>query len=256
MKSNKIKLKVDWATHDAASYACKHWHYSQCMPVGKIVKVGVWENDIFIGVVLFSRGANRGLMSQIGLKQIEGCELTRIALNRHHTPVTRIIRIAFLFLKKSSPGMKVCFSFADKEQNHHGGIYQGGNWIYLGETLPADEYIFKGKRWHGRAFRKSNGSHLKYLDKGLQIIKGSQKHRYLYIFDKAFKKEFHKKEYKYPKRGEHESNAPDIQSGEGGVVPTGTHHLNKKNKQNTKVLLPTQKDLNGTSKERIRLQSC
>jgi hypothetical protein len=40
----KADLRIDWATHAAAKYACENWHYSGCMPVGKLVKVGAWES--------------------------------------------------------------------------------------------------------------------------------------------------------------------------------------------------------------------
>ena len=52
----KPKLKVDWATHEAAKHSCVNWHYSKCLPAGKLVKIGAWENSKFIGVVIFSRG--------------------------------------------------------------------------------------------------------------------------------------------------------------------------------------------------------
>ena len=51
------RLKLDWATHEAATYAVEHWHYSHTMPKSKLVKIGVWEDGKFIGVVLFGVGA-------------------------------------------------------------------------------------------------------------------------------------------------------------------------------------------------------
>ena len=75
----KVDLKVDWATHDAAKYACKNWHYSKCLPVGKLVKVGAWEKNQFIGVVLFGRGATPNLGKPYNLNQDECVELVRIA---------------------------------------------------------------------------------------------------------------------------------------------------------------------------------
>lgn len=221
MSKKKVKLHLDWCSHEAAKYACENWHYSKCLPVGKIVKIGVWENDKFIGCILYSRGANKSLMSQIGLQQTEGCELTRVALKNHATPVSKMLAISFKLLKKSNSGLKAVISFADKEQNHHGGIYQASNWLYMGETKPADEYIYNGKRWHGRAFRKSLGSHLNYLNKGLKIIKGSSKHRYLMPLENRHKYEYLLKN-KYPKRVEHESNASGNQSEESGAIPTDT----------------------------------
>ena len=85
----KPTLKIDWATHEAAKYACEKWHYSRSVPVPPLVKIGVWENEKFVGVVIFSRGATPSLLRPFGLKQTEGCELTRIALTKHVTPVSR-----------------------------------------------------------------------------------------------------------------------------------------------------------------------
>jgi len=222
---NKPTLKLDWATHEAAKYACENWHYSKCLPVGKLVKIGVWENDVFKGVIIYSRGANKSLMSQINLNQDEGCELTRVALTNHYHQVSKMLAISFKLLLKSNTKLKAIISFADKEQNHHGGIYQASNWLYMGATSPADEYIYKGKRWHGRAFRKSHGSHLNYIHKGLKIIKGSSKHRYLMpLKNRCIYAKFLSNSY--PKRVEHESNAPSYQEGESGVIPTGTLHNN------------------------------
>src|SRR5688572_32556474 len=92
-------LRLDWATFEAAKFAVMNWHYSKAMPSGKMVKIGVWENEKFIGVILFSMGAQIALVRQYGLTPFEGCELTRIALNRHVTPVTRMVAIALKMLK-------------------------------------------------------------------------------------------------------------------------------------------------------------
>jgi hypothetical protein len=180
----KVDLKLDWASYKAARYACEHWHYSKCVPVGKLVKIGVWENNKFIGVVIFGRGANKDLLKPYGLDQTQGAELVRIALTSHKSTVTRIIKIALKMLKGICPEIKLIISFADPEQGHEGKIYQAGNWIYCGKSNAADEYLYKGKRWHGRAFRKSFGSHKNY---DVEIVKGSSKHRYLMFLDKRVK---------------------------------------------------------------------
>jgi hypothetical protein len=197
---DKVNLKIDWASHEAAKYACLNWHYSKCLPVGKLVKIGAWENDKFIGVVIFGRGANKSLGEPYKLDQTECCELVRIALTNHKTPVSRIMSIAIKLLKNIHKQLKLVISFADAEQNHHGGIYQATNWVYVGKTNSADEYLYKGKRWHGRAFRKSLGSHLNYMNKGLEIIQGSQKHRYLMPLDDNMRKQVQSLAKPYPKR--------------------------------------------------------
>lgn len=197
---DKVNLKIDWASHEAAKYACLNWHYSKCLPVGKLVKIGAWENDKFIGVVIFGRGANKSLGEPYKLDQTECCELVRIALTNHKTPVSRIMSIAIKLLKNIHKQLKLVISFADAEQNHHGGIYQATNWVYVGKTNSADEYLYKGKRWHGRAFRKSFGSHLNYMNKGLEILQGSQKHRYLMPLDDNMRKQVQQLAKPYPKR--------------------------------------------------------
>ena len=196
----KSELKIDWASHEAAKYACENWHYSKCLPVGKLVKIGAWENNKFIGVVIFGRGANKSLGEPYKLEQTECCELVRISLKDHKIPVSRIISIAIKFLKNIHKELRLIISFADTEQNHHGGIYQATNWVYVGKTNSADEYLYKGKRWHGRAFRKSLGSHLNYINQGLEIIKGSQKHRYLMPLDKEMRDKIAPLAKSYPKR--------------------------------------------------------
>ena len=40
--SNKSDLHLNWASHQAALYACQKWHYSKSLPTGKLVKIGVW----------------------------------------------------------------------------------------------------------------------------------------------------------------------------------------------------------------------
>jgi len=140
------ELRLDWATHEAARFACENWHYAGILPTGKLVKVGVWEDGLFKGVVLFSRGASPHLGKQYDLDHTEVCELTRVALRDHDAPVSRIVAVAIRFLKKSNPGLRLVVSFADPGQGHHGGIYQAGNWVYTGRSKSVIEY-FVGGRW-------------------------------------------------------------------------------------------------------------
>lgn len=220
---NKDILKINWASHEAAEYACKHWHYSKCMPVGKIVKIGVWENDAFKGVVLFSRGANNSLLKPYGLEQDAGCELTRIALKKHITPVSRIMKIAFIFIKKACPKLRLIVSFADSKQNHHGGIYQATNWVYVGRTGMQHEYYFKGVWMHRRSASSLRGSIV-----GLVKRKNGFRHRYLMPLDNEMRKQIEHLRKPYPKCVQSIGNdAPDDQSGEGGATPTCTLHLYK-----------------------------
>jgi hypothetical protein len=160
--NSKLEFKIDWASHESAKYACENWHYSKCLPVPPLVKIGVWENKKFIGCVIFSRGASSNLLKPYGLTQVQGCELTRIALNKHVTPVSRIISIAIKFLKKNSPELKLIISFADPNEGHHGGVYQATNWVYSGKSAKSFKYLDK---------MDENGILDKYLKKVLMFNK-------------------------------------------------------------------------------------
>lgn len=219
---SKVDLRIDWATHEAAKYACENWHYSGCLPVGKLVKVGAWESSRFIGVVIFGRGANKSLGEPYGCNQTNSCELVRIALTKHLTPVSRIMTLALKFFKKMNPEMRLVLSFADTEVGHHGGIYQATNWVYGGLTNSADEYIYKGKKWHGRAFRKSHGSHLNFVNKGLEIVKGARKHRYLMPLDSETRQKVLPLSKPYPKRVKQANSGDQLER--GGAAPTYTLH--------------------------------
>ena len=50
-------------SHAAAVYAVKNWHYSENVPKSKLVKFGVWEDEAFIGAVIYGSGANSALVA-------------------------------------------------------------------------------------------------------------------------------------------------------------------------------------------------
>ncbi len=214
-----MSLKLDWCSHEAAKYAVEHWHYSRCIPKSKLAKIGVWENEKFVGAVIFGVGATSDLVKRYNLKPFEGCELVRVALTKHKTPVTRILSISFSIIKKTYPNLRLIVSFADPEQGHIGAIYQAGNWLYNGKSQVSDEYIFKGKRWQGRSFRNSFKGMER--DPRVQIVKGSSKYRYLMPLDAEMRSRIKPLSKPYPKRASSSKvEQPTIQSDEGGAVPT------------------------------------
>jgi len=117
---DKIDFKIDWCNYDAAKYACENWHYTKKIPVNKLVKIGLWENEMFKGVLLFGLGASAQIYKRYKIKQIEMCELVRIALNKHIIQVSQFISVSIRLLKKKCPGLKMIISFADPSQNHSG----------------------------------------------------------------------------------------------------------------------------------------
>jgi hypothetical protein len=194
----KPDLRIDWATHEAARYACENWHYSKCIPKSKLAKFGVWENGKFIGAIVYGVGATSSLVQAYGLKPYEGCELVRIALREHFSPVSKMLAITTRMIKKEFTGLRLLVSFADPEQGHHGGVYQAAGWLFTGNSQASDEYIYKGKRWQGRSFRNN----FKGMEKSplVQIVKGSSKHRYLMPLDNAMRAQIAPLAKPYPKR--------------------------------------------------------
>ena len=204
---SKADLRIGWATHTAAKYACENWHYSRCMPVPPIVKIGAWENSTYVGAVLFSRGANNNMLKPFGLSSVEGCELTRVALTSHHSPVTRIVKIAIKFLFFNSPGLRLIVSFADPQQGHHGGIYQAGNWIYSGQMTGSTDWLAPdGKIWHGRMVKAKgwtvcHGKKRKtWRPDQCKPVKREGKHRYLMPLDAEMRAKIAPLAKPYPKR--------------------------------------------------------
>lgn len=196
--SNSPALRIEWATHAAAKFACENWHYSRCMPKSKLAKLGVWEDGKFIGVVIYGVGATSDLVKKYGLTPQQGCELVRVALTKHKAPVSRILSISLRLLKNAFVGLRLVVSFADPEAGHHGGIYQAGGWIFCGNTQASDEYVFRGKRWQGRSFRHSYKGMENHP--AVQKVKGSSKHRYLMPLDDEMRAKIAPLAKPYPKR--------------------------------------------------------
>jgi hypothetical protein len=197
----KADLRIDWATHEAARYACENWHYSRSVPVGKLAKVGAWEGEKYIGAVIFAWGMNKSLGSPYGLNITQCCELVRIALNKHQSPVSRIMRIAMMFLRQQSPGLRLIISFADPQANHHGGIYQATNWIYTGRSAGNFEWRLNGRRLNKRAYTGQNfGAPRLAVPDGAERVTLPGKHRYLMPLDEAMRAQIAPLAKPYPKR--------------------------------------------------------
>ena len=204
--SDKPAPVVAPCSHRAAEYAVKHWHYSKSMPTPPVVKYGAWEFGVFVGVVLFSRGANKNLGKKFGLDVTQVCELTRIALSEHKATVSQIAILALKHLR-ASQGVRLVYSYADPNHGHVGSIYQAMNWIYTGQT-PAS-YLYKdktGRVWHQRQVSttgwKPQYGEMRRVAKISECEKIPQegKHRYLYPLDRAMRRQIMLLAQPYPKK--------------------------------------------------------
>lgn len=180
-----------------------------------MVKIGVWEEGKFIGTVLFSRGANNNIGSPYSLRCTEVCELTRVALNAHATPVSRIVAIAIKMLHRYVTGIRLIISYADSNEGHVGIIYQAGGWIYGGESQSTPKYRdSQGRIWKQRQVSKSGVIHefgkAKHATKIDDCVAISQlnKHRYLMPLDDEIRRRILPLAKPYPKK----SRAVSIES--------------------------------------------
>ena len=228
--TGKPVLRIDWATHEAAKFACLNWHYSKAVPKAKLVKVGAWENGKFIGVVIFSYGANQNLGNPYGCSMQECVELTRIALTKHETPVSKIMALAFMFLKKQSPGIRLLVSYADLDQGHHGGIYQATNWVYEGLCGVGSQaaYIINGEKLHNKTVYDRYGTRaydqIKKIHPTMELFYTKGKHKYLLPLDAAMREQIAPLAKPYPKSTRVKKQDSGHPSELGGAVPTDTLH--------------------------------
>ena len=226
-----MNLRLDWCSYEAAKFAVEHWHYSKCMPIGKLDKIGVWENEKFIGCVIFGYGNNQYQGVRFGLVQTQICELLRIALTNHESSVTKIVKVALKMLKELNIGMRLVVSYADPEQNHNGAIYQGGNWIFIGTGGSNEAFYNKqGERVHSRLVGKGGvknvfGRNIRTYDSDTTTKrKLEKKFKYVYPLDDEMRKQIEPLRQPYPKRqtgGRGEiDNASQSNEKTGGASPT------------------------------------
>lgn len=182
------------------------WHYSHAMPIGKLVTYGAWEAGAFVGAVIFGRGASPALGKPFGLDQTAVCELVRVALTTHASPVTQIVARALRQLKASNPGMRLVVSFADPNVGHRGGIYQAGGWVYTGCSPASDEVLFDGKWVHTRMLRPTGWGTTPRIarlsdERKAQLPRRRRlgKHRYVMPLDRAMRRQVAALALPYPR---------------------------------------------------------
>lgn len=219
------KLKLDWCSYDAAKYAVEHWHYSKCLPKFKQNWIGVWENLKFIGIISFGRSSTPYLGTAYNLTTFECAELTRIALKKHETPVSKIISIAVKMVKKKSPGIRLFVSLADPSQNHVGSVYQASGWTYIGKSSSMKQYLYKGK-WRNDSSLHRKMKKNAILKKTLKSRKIQGKHKYVLGLDKEMAAIVNVLAKPYPKRAESETvDTLANHARKGGLIPTSALHI-------------------------------
>lgn len=205
-----------------AKDAVMRWHYSRRMLRTHCRSTfGVWEDGVFIGVVVFAPGASSMTGKRFGLGNHEAIELMRVALGEHQSPTSKILAIALRLLRKSNPSLRLVLSYADPAVSHHGGIYQATNWIYVGKTAPDNRYIDKtGKEYHSRSVSESGVKicfgrpWIAPKPSECTILKFPGKHKYLLPLDDGMRSLVSPLSKPYPKRAASiVGDAPAAQAG-------------------------------------------
>jgi hypothetical protein len=193
-------MRLEIASHKAIKYACLNFHYAKAVPVNTFGYSVFNQNNEWCGVILFGSGANNNLANQYKLKQGNVIELVRIALNSKQESTSKALSLSLKILKKNLPLVKLIVSYADKDQNHYGIIYQATNWLYTGTSMldsTDSSWIIKGKRYHGRIIsdwvKEKGGLNgltrkeflTKYYDKDAKEYITKGKIKYIYPLDKS-----------------------------------------------------------------------
>jgi hypothetical protein len=234
------KLLVAPCDAKAATYAVEHWHYSQRMPVGRLVHFGAWEDKDFIGCVIFGRGANNSIGDFLGLGPDQCCELVRVATRKHECNTGKIVSISLRLLKKTNPNIVAVVSYADPEHGHCGILYQATNWIYIGKSSKTTQYFHNGRWVHNREITSGgfgrSGSYTKEQIQKMPKRESLAKLKYVYPLDISIRPTLERLAKPYPKKlddagarmykgqrvGGADSGTPSHHEGGGGANPTPT----------------------------------
>lgn len=199
-------MKITLATPQAIRYACKNFHYSGSVPSVQYGfniynSAGEW-----CGVICFGGGATPRIGMPFNLCQGEILELVRVALNGKQETTSQSVAAAMRELHRRNPLVKMLVSYASRDENHKGIIYQATNWIYLGEVpgTATNSIIINGKNTHKRTIGARYGtSSLDWLrnniDDKAEIYKSKGRYKYIYCYDKKLRKKWQKSALPYPK---------------------------------------------------------
>lgn len=145
----------------------------------------------------------------------------RVALHDHTNFVTEIVARSLRILKANNPGLRLVVSYADPYRNHHGGIYQAGNWIYAGMTSQKHDYIMPdGKVLNRRAYTGVNFGNAKMqIPAEAERVTMPGKHRYLYPLDKGMRRSLKDRSIQYPRgRGLNGKLSDDLSEGASSIL--------------------------------------
>lgn len=160
-----------------------------------------------LGAMTFGVGGTNAHRLVSGASADDCAVLTRLWLSNElpHNSESRTMGVVLRALRGNTR-IKFLVSYADPSQGHLGIIYQATNWIYTGLSNAVPLYdLGDGIARHSRSVSHAFGTHsLKHFERhGLEVklVPQSQKHRYVYFLDKAWRPRLRTGALPYPKQG-------------------------------------------------------
>ena len=198
-------MRLEKASGAAIRHACLNFHYSKAVPQIRLGYSVFNAEDEWCSVILYSNGANPRIAKEYGLVQGQVIELVRVALNGKQECTSQALAKSLKLLKKDAPAVKLIVSFADRNQNHIGIIYQATNWLYIDERSNERGVMINGKLTHRRSVGKKYGNTsidwlCQNVDKNAKIIRGETKIKYVYVLDKKLFPKIKELSKPYPKK--------------------------------------------------------
>ena len=198
-------MRLRHATPQEIRYACLNFHYAKAVPACKWSYSVFTDDGKWCGVIVYSSGASPQIGKPYGLFQGEVLELVRVALNGRQKATSEAVSASLRMVRKDARNVKMIVSYADTEQGHLGTIYQATNWKYVGVSKGHAYYVVNGKRLHSKTvtakgWRQSEKWLRENVDKSAKVVRGGDKHKYLFIFDKKLQRRLEGSFLPYPKR--------------------------------------------------------
>ena len=198
-------LTITLANNESIKYACMQYHYAKSVPV-TVVGFNIYEDNNWCGVILYGWGANLNIASNYNRWNGQVIELVRVALNGKQNKTSECLALSLKEIKKYCPMVDLIVSYADKDQDHKGIIYQATNWVYVGlmnEGVKSN-FIINGKKMHPRScYEKNWKQSLEWIrmniDKNAEQEITTGKHKYLYPLNKKTRKDILILQQEYPK---------------------------------------------------------
>lgn len=206
------KLYVMGIDRDMSNDLIKEHHYSHKVYNGTYIHLGVYLNDMLVGVLQYGYAMNPASCDGV----VEGTDMNQyLELNRmwlddvaSRNSESMAISCSIVYIKHRYPKIKWVQSFADERCNCFGIVYQACSFSYYGEHTNIFWYL-DGEAYHNTNMTisktskryKNNVGGARYLQENKERAEKFvlRQFRYIKFLDMSWKKKCRLKEVPYPK---------------------------------------------------------